>query len=322
MDIPLALLWFLACRSERPERDTDPGEPPQAAVAVWKGGSVDWSDLDAAAGDDLRSLEIDYRLRRHQLLERHLRDLTDDRLLAEEAGRRDMTVDALLDAEVDQKVPTSPIVDSEAFARELHNRKLSDRYDVFLAQLRDGADLDVELPWPDLPRVDVAVSAQSPVRGPKDARVTLVWFGDFQCPYTARVAPTLLSIVDAHPDVRLVWEDFPLNGHDRALPAAIAARCVAEQGHFWEMLSAIFAHQSSLDDDDLALLAVDAGAAEAPFRACIASGRGGALVARDREAGRAAGVAATPTVFVDGITVPGARGERDFEGLVARELLR
>src|SRR5512142_922790 len=85
----------------------------------------------------------------------------------------------------------------------------------------------------DLPMCVVPVG-DSPTRGPADAWVTLVEFGDYQCPYCGASEPTIRQVDAQRSGLRWVWKDFPLPQHSRALPTAIAAQCAYTQGQFWE----------------------------------------------------------------------------------------
>ena len=88
----------------------------------------------------------------------------------------------------------------------------------------------------------------APIKGAKDALVTIVQFSDFQCPFCSRVEPTISKVMDEYKGkVRVVWRDLPLPFHPNAKPAAIAARAAGEQGKFWEMHNKIFANQQQLD---------------------------------------------------------------------------
>ncbi len=96
--------------------------------------------------------------------------------------------------------------------------------------------------------VDMPVPVDAaPVRGPADAWVTIVEFSDFECPFCRDAEPTLEAVVAAHPaDVRLVYKEYPLPFHDRAMPAALAADCAGQQLKFWEMHDLLMG--GSLDD--------------------------------------------------------------------------
>jgi len=149
----------------------------------------------------------------------------------------------------------------------------------------------------------------SPQRGPADAWVTVVEFSDFECPFCGREAPVLSQLLSAYPaDVRLVYKHFPLSQHPDAVPAAVAAECAGDQGKFWEMHDLLFAHQDALSDQDLARYAGQLGVVMDTWQACrsTAGGPAAARVQADQALGSAIGVAATPTLVVNGAVYPGA----------------
>ena len=105
--------------------------------------------------------------------------------------------------------------------------------------------------------------------------------------------------------VRLVFKDFPLSFHAGAEPAALAARCAAEHGLFWEYHDLLFVAQPAFGRKDLILYAVRLGLPRGSFVACLDAGRYRAAVRRDVEEGRAAGVSGTPTIFINGLRLVG-----------------
>ena len=137
------------------------------------------------------------------------------------------------------------------------------------------------------------------VYGSLDAPVTVVEFGDFECPYCAAAAPVLRTLVDTSEDqVRLVFRHFPLfEPHPYALTAALAAEAAGEQGAFWPMHGTLFKHQDRLSDGDLvryaAGLGLDTGTVVGE-----AAQRFGDAVERDYAAAADLGVHGTPTVFL------------------------
>jgi protein-disulfide isomerase len=139
------------------------------------------------------------------------------------------------------------------------------------------------------------------VKGNKDARVTIVEFSDFQCPYCARLQPTLKQVLEAYPnDVKLVYKDYPLSFHKNARPAAKAARAAGEQGKFWEMHDLIFANFSSLSEDKFMQFARQIGLDMEKFKADFKSNKYDALIQKDIELGLKVGVTGTPTLFMNG----------------------
>jgi protein-disulfide isomerase len=117
------------------------------------------------------------------------------------------------------------------------------------------ADKPAAPPPDDLTVWKVPVADNDPVRGPKDALVTIIEFSDFECPFCARVEPTIAKLVQEYPnDVRVVWKDNPLPFHKNAKPAANLARFAYEKGGdkgFWAAHEALFANQKSLDEAGL-----------------------------------------------------------------------
>lgn len=137
------------------------------------------------------------------------------------------------------------------------------------------------------------------VYGAIDAPMTVVEFGDFECPYCAAAAPVLRALVDTSDDrIRLVFRHFPLfQPHPYALTAALAAEAAGEQGAFWPIHGKLYAHQDRLRDVDLTQyageLGLDTGSIAGP-----AAQRFGDAVERDYAAGADLSVHGTPTVFL------------------------
>ena len=153
--------------------------------------------------------------------------------------------------------------------------------------------------------------ADAPSRGAKEARLVLVEFSDYQCPFCARhVRQTVPEIEREYVrtgKVRYVFRDFPLEAiHPQAFRAAEAARCAGEQGKFWEMHDRLFAHQHALGPEDLIAHAEAVGLNVARFRRCLESGRFAERIRRDLSEGRRAGVRGTPSFFL-GFAEPGGK---------------
>ena len=151
--------------------------------------------------------------------------------------------------------------------------------------------------------------AGAPTRGPADAWVTVVEYGDFQCAYCVRDEPVVAGLVASYPaDLRLVFKEFPLPAsiHPRARAAALAAVCAGTQGRFWAVHDALFAQADGLGDAALEQYAADAGLDLVAWRACLTSTEAGAAVDADVAEGIRFGVRATPSYFVNGQLYEGA----------------
>jgi Na+/H+ antiporter NhaA len=139
------------------------------------------------------------------------------------------------------------------------------------------------------------------IRGPVDAPVTVVEYGDFECPYCGQAEPVMRELLRDFGDVRYVWRHLPLNDvHPRAQLAAEASEAAAEQGAFWEMHDLLLDHQDALELNDLIgyaeQLALDVGRFTNDVRARV----GAARVADDVDSADLSGVSGTPTFFING----------------------
>ena len=177
---------------------------------------------------------------------------------------------------------------------------------------------------PDGPPVErIAVPADGPARGAVSPKVTIVEFSDFQCPFCARVNPTLEQIRALYPnDVRIVFRHNPLAFHQNAALAAEAAVLAEWQGKFWQMHDKLFANQQDLAGAGLEQRAAELGMDVAAFRAALDKHAAKARVDADLALGRQLGVRGTPTFFVDGRPVMGAQPFDVFKQVVDDEIAR
>jgi Na+/H+ antiporter NhaA len=173
--------------------------------------------------------------------------------------------------------------------------------------------------------VDLAVPVdldRDHVRGPWDAPVTVVEYGDYECPFCGQAEQAVRDLLGDFGDVRYVWRHLPLSDvHVHAQLAAEAAGAAALQGRFWELHDLLLSHQGALNFDDLRGYAADAGLELARFERDMRAHAGAARIAEDVESADLSGVAGTPTFFVNGRRHHGAY---DITGLsqavrVARE---
>lgn len=166
------------------------------------------------------------------------------------------------------------------------------------------------------PIVDPAPSEGGFAQGAADAPVTVVEFSDFECPYCARAyADFHRALASGGPGIKVVFRNFPLNSdcnpqvraqvHTRACQAAVAAECAGAQGRFPEYQALLFQHQDALDTPSLVGYAARLGLDQVEFERCLASPAAAAAVAEDVAAGGAAGVASTPTFFINGRRISG-----------------
>jgi protein-disulfide isomerase len=163
-------------------------------------------------------------------------------------------------------------------------------------------------------------AAGMPSLGPPDAPVTLVEFSDFQCPYCARVQPMVKTLREQYPEqLRVVFLHFPLSSHEWARPAAIAAQCAARQSEnaFWTLHDYYFTNQDALTPANVvqqSKTALSGSSIDTEQWEACASGtsveayrEASQQVTRTLEAGKEAGVTGTPSFYINGEKVEGAR---------------
>ena len=138
------------------------------------------------------------------------------------------------------------------------------------------------------------------VRGPEDAPVTVVEYGDFECPYCGRAEPVIRELLAEHGDVRYVWRHLPLSDvHPRAQLAAEGAEAAADQGAFWRMHDKLFEHQDALRPVDLVTYAREVGLDVERFRDDLRRHAWTSRVAEDVDSADLSGVSGTPTFFIN-----------------------
>jgi Na+/H+ antiporter NhaA len=165
------------------------------------------------------------------------------------------------------------------------------------------------------------------IRGPLDAPVTVLEYGDFECPYCGQAEPAVRELLREHGDVDYVWRHLPLNDvHPNAQRAAEAAEAAAEQGAFWEMHDLLLERQDALGYRDLVGYARELGLDVERFQEDLRKRAGAGRIAQDVDSADLSGVSGTPTFFINGLRHYGAYDIATLSAAVkaarARELVR
>jgi protein-disulfide isomerase len=200
----------------------------------------------------------------------------------------------------------------------LKQAKIQQARQDYYAHLREQTKVAVLL---SPPRVEVGFDPAR-VRGNPKAKVMIVEFSDFQCPYCGQVESTLRNLLAKHEGtVALAFRDMPLQQiHPLAPKAAEAARCAGEQGKFWEYHDLLFANQAALDQIGLMDKARTLKLDEKQFESCLSSEKYKAQIQQDSQDGMRAGVTGTPGFFINGVFLNGAQPESAFDNLIQEQL--
>jgi protein-disulfide isomerase len=160
------------------------------------------------------------------------------------------------------------------------------------------------------------------LQGNKDAKVKIVEYSDFQCPFCERAYPILKQVIKDYGDkISFEYKHFPLSSiHPFAQKAAEASECAAEQGKFWQFHDKDYENQQNLSLPALKEWAGEIGLNTATFNSCLDSGKYAGKVQVDLQAGQKLGVNGTPTTFINGQSVVGAQPYEAFKTIIDAEL--
>jgi protein-disulfide isomerase len=169
-------------------------------------------------------------------------------------------------------------------------------------------------------RYEISIQ-QAPVKGPESARVTIVEWSDFQCPFCRRVGPTIEQIRQVYPDdVRFAFMHLPLRSHPKAPAAHAAAEAAHQQGRFWEMHDLIFENQAEMSPEKYVEYAREIGLDVERFQRDVASSEVKSRIDADKNQAASLGVTGTPSFFVNGRFVSGAKPFAAFKEMIDEEL--
>lgn len=255
------------------------------------------------------------------------KDLSNDQFLDKYISKNVVVSDKEIDAFIkDQNIPAEHINPQvrEKIKNYLEMERKKEAVDGWLAEQIKKDPVEVYLPKPRRPSFPVEVG-NAPSFGDKDAKVTIVEFSDFQCPFCAKGADILKQIKKKYgKKVRVAFKNFPLPFHNHAEKAAVASLCANEQSseHFWKMHDEMFAHQDSLDPEGLKKLAKNVGLKADAFDKCMTENKLLTQVQADMEEGRKMKVKSTPTFFINGQLINGAQPMDVFVEIIEEELNR
>jgi protein-disulfide isomerase len=328
--------------ARQPGRATSAAAADNPVIATIDGYAIRLKDLDQRWRDQDPGSFAHVQQEQYESRRRALDSIIGLYLVEQEAARRGTTVDKLLENELPKRMATpseAQILEAytasglsaqgislgdaresltEAWSRQQNKSAALARY---LDELRSAArDLNVAF---DAPRQPIPMAPTDRILGADDAVVTLVEYGDFQCPFCRATTPVIKRLMAEHKGrLRLVWKDSPLPSHPDARPAAEAARCAADQGKFWDYHDKLYDNQKSLSKGKLKDYAKQVKLDQAAFESCVNAGTHAKAIQTAVDEAAKMGVTATPTIFINGRMVVGALPYDAFERIVQDELAR
>lgn len=310
-------------------------DKPDTVLAKLNGKDITLKEVDEFASSQLKDLEK----KKFDMRKQALDQMIVQTLVKEAAAKEGKTEEQFLRANIDEKLPAPPEADILKVFEEnkaqmppgssvesmrtqiigfLQQEKKRDVAMKLFSDLRAKSQVQVLLSEP-----RVTVDASGPAKGASTAKITIVEFSDFQCPFCSKAEPAIDEVMKNYSDkVKVVFRHFPLDFHEKAFKAAEAAACAEEQGKFWEFHKTLFANQGALSIDDLKTHAKTLGLDSAKFDGCLDGNKMKAKVDADMAAGKAAGVTGTPAFFINGVALSGAMPFEKFKEVIDTELAR
>jgi protein-disulfide isomerase len=206
----------------------------------------------------------------------------------------------------------------------LADSKKREAIEAWLNKQMAKAPVEIYLPKPARPVFNVKVG-DAPYMGGSDAKVTIVEFSDFQCPYCSKAAEIVGQIKKKYGNkVKIAFKNFPLPFHKDAFKAAEAGLCANDQGqkYFWKLHDLMFAEQNDLKVEGLINKAKKVGLDMKKFESCLSSSKHAAKVKETMEEGKNTGVKSTPTFFVNGQLINGAQPLEVFSEIIDEALAK
>ena len=305
-----------------------------APIAIIEGQPIFQSDLAGATAAKL----LQIRQQEYDAESQALNALIRQKLVENEARKQGITVDQLYQKEVDSKIADPSDAEAQGYyfavksqttmpfatvepqiKRIMKQAQIQDARDQFADSLRAQSEVSILLKPP---TVDTGKNDPARIEGDPNAPITIVEFGDYQCPYCGRAETTVQDLLKKYSGkVKLAFRDFPLSAiHPFADGAAEASRCAEAQNKFWPMHDAMYANQSKLTKDDLIKTASSLGMNGDAFASCMKADTYKAAIQQDMEAGQKAGVTGTPAFFINGRFLNGSLPEEQFEQIIKSEL--
>lgn len=312
--------------------------PSQDIVATINGEQIHEKDFVKGIESELyeaeqKVYEIKYNRLQTMIMEKFMsqdpnkKNLTNDQFMDQYIAKSVKISDSEVEKFIkDRQIPKDQ-VNPEIKARIVDFLTIEEKrkaMDKWIADKTKKSPVEIYIKKPELPVFEVTVG-DAPFKGGADAKVTIVEFSDFQCPFCSKGAQVLTDLEKKYGNkIKIAFKNYPLPFHAQAKTAAVAALCANEQSskHFWKMHDAMFADQTKLDVENLKATAKKVGLKETEFKNCLESDKFKSKVESDLNEGQALGLKSTPTFYVNGKLITGAQPIEVFSEVIDQELAK
>ncbi|MBT3984427.1 MAG: DsbA family protein [Bacteriovoracaceae bacterium] len=337
-----AVVILLACTKEVISGPAGPNfifKPGAKSGVAAKVGTEEISIGELTSGIESEIYEAERKV--YELKFNRLRSLLLEKMMKGDPNKKGLTNDQYMDkyiakgikigkAEIEafikeRKIPAQHVTPQikERIKGFLETEKKKKAVDKWLGEKTAKNPVEVYIAKPSRPTFNVPVANDDPYKGGKNAKVVIVEFSDFQCPFCAKGADLTKQILKKYGDkVKFVYKNFPLPFHTQAHGAAQAALCAKEQSvdSFWKFHDTMFADQTKLALPDLKNTAKTLGLKTEQFAKCLDSKKYSKAVDDSLSEGKKVGVRSTPTFYVNGKLINGAQPLETFSEIIDEEL--
>jgi protein-disulfide isomerase len=287
-------------------------------------------DLKKSANSNYRSIRKQYIDNLRQVFN----NFAEEEIVNLEAKSEGVSSEELLSKGIGNYKPTEEEVYNiyETYKNRLGGRSLeesrpmitefliSQKKQEFHSKIREKYNVKVVTEKPERQKVEVK---NNPSLGPENAKVTVIEFSDFECPFCQRSQEVNKALREKYKDkIRWVFRDYPLPFHQNAMYAHIAANCSIQQGKYWDYFQVLFQNTGNLTKQNVIALAEKVGLDKNQLEEC-AKDKDGSIekeIMMDINDGQKVGVNGTPAFFINGISVEGAQPYSVFEAIIEQEL--
>lgn len=331
---------FLACQKQGESKANFIFKPAPSkdVVASINGEPIYEKDFVKGIESDLYEAEMKV----YEIKYNRLQSMIMEKFISQDPNKKNLTNEEFLNQHIAKDVKISDaevekFIKERQIPKEQVNPEIKSRIvdylsmegkkkamDKWIAEKTKKTPVEIYISKPQLPVFEVTVG-DAPFKGKADAKVTIVEFSDFQCPFCSKGAQVLTELEKKYGNkIKIAFKNYPLPFHAQAKTAAAAALCANDQGskYFWKMHDAMFADQTKLDVENLKATAKKIGLKETEFKNCLESDKFKTKIESDLNEGQALGLKSTPTFYVNGKLITGAQPIEVFSEVIDEELAK